>query len=108
MTNYQSRNHSHQQKPTIRIKKDNINGRDHYQDKFEYHDNRANVRTMGAHSPDVLAQIRNSHEFDFTNKRNMLPMSENLDRVLARERKGKKSKKHQNSPAGSQFTLRLD
>ena len=63
---------------------------------------------MGSNSPDFLTQIRNSHELDLSNKRNLQPMNENLERSIIREKKGKKAKKSQNSPTGAQFTLRLD
>ena len=66
--------------------------RDYYQDK-KYQESRG----VGP-SPDMVGGVRASHEFDLSNKRNLLPMSENMDRIVNKERKGKKMKKVHHSP----------
>ena len=105
--NIKPRNGSIKNRPAIRVKNDAINSRENYHDMLDYSDNHPKIRAESSNSPDLMNQQRKSNEFDFTNKKSLLPMSENYDRLITKERKAKKLKKIQNSPV-SQFSMKMD
>lgn len=59
-------------KPPVRIKKDKGLA-DIYSDTYDYQDQNGvqHQRMIGAKSPETIQQLRNSYEFDFSNKRHL-------------------------------------